>query len=450
MRLAWFSPWPPQSSGIAKVSATLVPALAAHGHAIDVFVDGAAVAGLTHADDNAPAPGSVRVQSAHDFVWRVTRDQYDLAIYQVGNSAQHTFLWPYLFRWPGLVVLHDTRLHHARGHARLTDGDAAAYRREFAYCHPDVSPDVAELGVAGFDGAYYYLWPMTAAVARASRLTAVHTRGGAAELQAALPDLAVEYVALSLGREAPATAAARHDARRAFGYDETHVVFGVFGGLTAEKRWPYILRAFHRTAARTSTARLLLAGAVPPASDLRQAIAAEGLTSRVTLHEGLDDEGFARALSAADVTLHLRWPTAVETSGPWLQALSDARATIISELSHQADVPALDPRSWQSWVVGAAEPPVTVAIDLEDEEHSLRLAMRRLATDAALREALGRAGRAYWEREHTMGRMVADYERAIARAAATPAPPPLPWRTPAADDRRVLLATFGDLSCELF
>jgi hypothetical protein len=66
--------------------------------------------------------------------------------------------------------------------------------------------------------------------------------------------------------------------------------------------------------------------------------------------------------------------------------------------------------------------PVTVAIDILDEDHSLRLAMRRLATDPALRASLGTAGQRYWEREHSMPRMVDDYECALTEAAALPAP----------------------------
>ena len=48
--------------------------------------------------------------------------------------------------------------------------------------------------------------------------------------------------------------------------------------------------------------------------------------------------------------------------------------------------------------------------------------MRRLATDPALRASLGDAGRRYWEREHSMPRMVDDYERVMAEAAASPIP----------------------------
>jgi hypothetical protein len=42
--------------------------------------------------------------------------------------------------------------------------------------------------------------------------------------------------------------------------------------------------------------------------------------------------------------------------------------------------------------------------------------MRRLAQDATLRERLGRAGQAWWEREHSVQVMVEDYERVVLEA----------------------------------
>ena len=187
VRLAWFTPWPPQTSGIAGQSADIVPELAAAGHAVDVFVDERQVPVRRDHDAGPPAPHAVRVQSAHDFVWRVARGQYDLTVYQIGNSRVHEFIWPYLFRWPGLTVMHDCRVHHARGRAYLSAKRADAYRREFARNHPDVPADAAELAVRGFDGAYYYLWPMTRAIVAASRAVAVHTVGGVHDLRAELP-----------------------------------------------------------------------------------------------------------------------------------------------------------------------------------------------------------------------------------------------------------------------
>ena len=66
--------------------------------------------------------------------------QYDLVVYQLGNSSVHDFTWPYLFRWPGLVVMHDTSLHHARAQALLGRLRLDAYRAEFAWNHPGVRP----------------------------------------------------------------------------------------------------------------------------------------------------------------------------------------------------------------------------------------------------------------------------------------------------------------------
>src|SRR4051794_17869194 len=119
MRLAWFSPMPPVRSGIAACSAELVAALRGE-HEIDVFVDEPVVKLAVTGGSAGP-----RLLSAHDFVWRHRARPYDLTIYQVGNSSHHDFLWPYLFRYPGLAVLHDAHLHHARAAALLRTRRAA-------------------------------------------------------------------------------------------------------------------------------------------------------------------------------------------------------------------------------------------------------------------------------------------------------------------------------------
>ena len=131
MRLAWFSPWPPDRSGVAGRSADAVRQLAARGHAIDVFVDERRIEVPRHTAAEPPRTAEVRVLGAHEFVWRLGRYGYDLPVYQVGNSRLHEYIWPYLLRWPGLAVLHDARVHHARARALLKRGDIFAYRAEF-------------------------------------------------------------------------------------------------------------------------------------------------------------------------------------------------------------------------------------------------------------------------------------------------------------------------------
>ncbi len=445
MRLAWFSPVPPVRSGIAGRSAELVGALRNRGHRIDIYVD-----------SQPSAVGLDGVSSAHDFPWRHRGQPYDLAVYQFGNSSHHDYTWPYAFRYPGLVVLHDTRLHHARAALLLREKRVDDYRAELAANHPDLDPDVTEVAIAGFDSALYYTWPMARLLVGASRLAAVHGAGTARDLANTMPELADRIVSIRLGEGEPLTPSREMDARRRirarYGIADEAIVFACLGGLTPEKRITQILDAMPAVAAASPSAHLLLAGAPAAHYDVAAEIAARALQDRVTTTGYVEsDEALTDHLAACDVSLNLRWPTARETSGPWLRALAAGRPTIVTDLAHLTGIPSLDPRTWrqQSLVDGRGslvDHPISVAIDILDEDHSLRLAMRRLAADAELRAAIGRAAYEYWRREHSLEAMVDDYERVIADAASRPAPRaelPAHIRDSGAARLRSLTAPFG-------
>jgi glycosyltransferase involved in cell wall biosynthesis len=269
---------------------------------------------------------------------------------------------------------------------------------------------------------------MTRSVLALSRMIAVHARGAVDELAGVEPVAAIEYVALGEGRAEPCTEAERRDARRALGLADAQIAFGVFGALTAEKRLPQILRAFAATHARVPDTVLVAAGSADVSVDVAALAAQLGIADAIRLPGPPDDEAFDTAIAAVDVSLNLRWPSALEMSGPWLRALAAARPTVIVDLPHLGHLPTLDPRSWRlhapALPPGADRDAVAAAVDILDEEHSLRLAMHRLATDATLRDALGRSGRRYWESAHTVDRMVDDVDRVLAAAASRPAPAP--------------------------
>jgi glycosyltransferase involved in cell wall biosynthesis len=434
MRLAWFSPMPPVPSGVAVCSAELVAALRKR-HEIDIYVDEDPVSRASGAD------------SAHVFVSRHLLHPYDLTVYQVGNSSHHDYLWPYLFRYPGLTVLHDAHLHHARAASLLRTRRAADYRTEFAANHPDADPGLAELAIAGFDNHLYYSFPMTRLAVQASRLTAVHTEGLAADLNVELSVAAVRPIRLAHGQ--PVSDVDAHTAgkrlRARYGIADEATIFGVFGGLTPEKRIPQILESVKAILPYAPAVHLLLVGAPARHYDVAADVHARGLDPCVTITGYVDSEDELTAhLAGCDVSLNLRWPTAREVSGPWLRALAAGRPTVITDLAHLSDVPSLDPRTWRvnrgatrGWRLATrpdladCEPlnpnrdrpdPVCVSIDILDEDHSLRVAMRRLATDAGLRVSLGSAGRQYWAAEHSMPRMLEDYERILTEAASRAAP----------------------------
>jgi hypothetical protein len=143
------------------------------------------------------------------------------------------------------------------------------------------------------------------------------------------------------------------------------------------------------------------------------------IRSAVVRLEAPSEEARRRAADASDVCLTLHWPPAAGPTDGWLSAIAAGKPSVFVDAGAMADVPALDPRSWRS---ADRRPPIGVALDILDEDHSLRLAVYRLAIDRGLRERLGRAARSYWRQHHTLDRMTSDMTLAIERAVAADEP----------------------------
>ena len=441
MHLACFTPLPPERSGIARYAEELLPALARR-HAIDVYTS-----------ELHPEAGldGVDTFGAHDFVSKHVQRPYDLVVYELGNATCHDYMWAYLARYPGLVVLHDAQLHQSRARALIARGRAHRFRAEFAFDHPDAPPDARELGAEGLLGGLVYLWPMLRLPVESARLVAVHNAWLADRLRRDYPDAAVESIRMGVGDPlagATGTGEARARGRERLGLAPGDVAFGAFGGLTPEKRVPQILRALAGIRDAVPAARLVLVGAEASHYDVRQNVAESGIADRVTLTGYVDDAALDDCLAAVDACVCLRWPSNHETSASWLRCLAAGKPTLVTDLPHLADVPALlNPRNSTPARLGsgtdADAAPITIAIDILDEDRLLADTLRRLGSDAHLRRRLGERARAWWRAHHRIDLMAEDYERVIG-LAATRATPPLPGELlPDGFERtRTLLAPF--------
>jgi glycosyltransferase involved in cell wall biosynthesis len=443
MRLAWFTPLAPVRSGISDYSMEVLPHVLG-SHEVDVFVGSA--------DELRGLQRGFHVHNAHEFVWRDHRAPYELVIYEMGNARCHEYMWPYALRYPGLVVLHDGHLHHARAWSLLRHRRERDYRAEFEYSHHHAAPDSAQIGLSGFSGPIYYYWPMIRPIVESARAVAAHSAWLADEIRATHPARPVHRIRMGvadpLSDQSIGPKAA--DIRTRHGIAAGTLLVCAYGGITPEKRVPQIFRAVADTVPWRPDIHVLLVGDrsahYDPLPDAERA----GVAARVTLAGFVSDAELPAYLAAADVAMCLRWPTARETSASWLRCVAAGTATVIIDLVHQADVPALDPRTWTMPAASrtmAPTDPIGVSIDILDEDHSLRLALRRLATDDDLRRRLGRAARAYWERDHTLAAMASDYEVSMTAAASTPAPevslPPHLRPDPLAH-ARALMAPFGN------
>jgi len=157
--------------------------------------------------------------------------------------------------------------------------------------------------------------------------------------------------------------------------------------------------------------RLLLVGPVPDAARLTGMLERLGVAGRAVVTGRVDFAELAAHMEAADAAVHLRYPTARETSAALLRLLAQGRPVIVSDLEHLADIPA----------------DAVVRADLTDEEGAVTRALITLAGRPDLRARLGEHAREFARVEHAPARCRAHYETAIAQASSRPDPPRRPW-----------------------
>lgn len=431
MRIAFFSPLPPQTSGIADYSAELLPELARHVE-IELIVE----------DGFRPARELAQGFPVHQlatFPGLAASGRFDCALYHLGNNRDyHAAIYRTLLAQPGVVVLHEFVLHHLVRDLTLHAGDPAAYVRELRYAYGLSGEAVArrclETGVPLDPWAY----PLFERVVDRSRGLIVHNRTTERRVQASRPlaRLATVPHHLSLrgvsglaadtanaadaanraGRETPraADAAELQAARAALGFPPEAFVVASFGFLTAAKRPGLLLRAFARLRREAPHARLLLVGEVSPHFDFAS-LAIPDLMAGVSVTGRLELADFLRYMAAADLAVNLRHPSAGETSGTLIRLLGMGKPVVVSNTGAFAEVP----------------DGCCAKVDVGDGEEELLLAyLRRLAADEPLRRQMGDNARRHVATHHSLAasaRAYADFLHATVATGAAPfrALPPL-------------------------
>jgi glycosyltransferase involved in cell wall biosynthesis len=357
VKVGYFSPMPPQASGVADYSALLLPALREH---VDVSV--------VRRGAKRPPRG------------------VELAVYHIGNNPEaHGWILDALRRTPGLVVLHDFVLHHLVAGVTIGRRDGHGYLDAMEREHGVVGRLLAH-GV--LDKRLPPLWearpeefPLAGEVLSRATGLIVHSHY-------------VEERARAAGYGGPIFRIP-HPAWADPGVDAAEVagdpLIGAFGNVNQSKRAPQLLEAFARVRAEHPGARLLLVGATSPGFDLDRRLQRLGLDDEGLVREGYVDERRLWALMrACDVHVSLRSPTMGETSGTAIRALTLGKPLVVSDVGWFAELPA----------------GVALKIPVGDEEVAdLTAALQLLAERPDARERMGAAARDLATGEHDFARV---------------------------------------------
>jgi len=307
MRVAFFSPLPPARSGIADYSETLLESL-------------------------RPL-AEVEVFSGPDQPFDPAR--FDVALYQMGNNAFHAFVYEQALRHPGVVVLHESNLHHLITDLTIRRGDWDSYVRECEYEGGTEARAFAERVRKLEIGPDYENVPMTRRLLAAARAVVVHSHFMETEVRTA--GFKGPIAVIPHGAWIPT--GDRHAYRHKLGLDLDSPLIGIFGFLKPYKRIPESLRAFRRLVKIEPRARMILVGEPHPEFPIEPMIRSMGLSAQVRVLGFTPIEDFTGYLAACDIILNLRYPTVGESSGTMLRAMGLGRPLLVSEIGSFAEFP---------------------------------------------------------------------------------------------------------------
>jgi hypothetical protein len=361
---------------------------------------------------------------AHDFVWQNFHTPVDLCVYELDDRPAAAFLWPYLFRFPGLLVVSGASVHNGRAATLQQQGRDDDYKAEFAFNEGHAAPSRHKVLPRGS-------WPMLRAPIAASRLTIVRDGAVAERLRTQFPGHAIHHV--PLGVDGPPEGGSDEQSEsspppRRAGHEQSGLTLPIEGG----------------NRSHDTVCRCLVYG------DGRVEVAARAAGRAHAGHTRFDivPGDYGAPLQPADIVVALSWAPGGESLMPALAGMAAGLPVIVFEAEATADWPTVDPQTWQPRDRAASEAPIAIALDPRDEEHSLVLALRRLASDEALRSTLGTAARAWWQSHGTLEQSIRAWQAALDAAASTP-PPPRPADWPAhlaadgGDSAREVLRAFG-------
>jgi hypothetical protein len=338
--------------------------------------------------------------NAHDFVWREFTAPYDARVFELDDTQNHAFMWPYLLVYSGILLLRARSLHDSRAEMLIRTGRVDDYVAEFTF-----SEGYAPHLMHGPQFIAGQRWGMLRAPLVASQLAVVPHLGVGDVLRDEYPEARIRYAPHPV-REVHSPPGAPGNARG------TEVTFGI----STADRIDLAREALAHARARGANARLLV--------DIPE-----------------------RIIHAADVVMTLQGPGLGDTLSFALAAMSGARPILVLETETSADWPLLDPQTWKPRGPDGGSP-LGVSVDARDEEHSLTLAMHRLAADDALRTSLGNCGRTWWSRHGTTGQAVQVWgpildEAITLERPARPAGWPAHLSPDGAERARQLLEEFG-------
>ncbi len=324
-KMLYASPFPPKRSGISEYSSVLVGLLARD---FDITL---------YADDYELTDSTLQAYP----VLRHGRDeirpeQYDVAVYNIGNSEFHDYIYDAALAHPGVVILHEVVLYHFILTHYGTKG-RVPYEEVYRRFGPEIFFSVKEAVKCGdlLSPERVTSLPMYEELLRSGNRIIVHSAFSREKiLQSGLiPPEKVAQINMPLQTVPGGKRLSREALCAKYGIPEGKRLICSFGMIQNAKKNLETCRAVKALAAEGMTDLYYL---MVGSGDYADGELCEGIVGKTGYTE-LDD--FNSLIAAADIIVNLRYPSLGETSAALLRILQERKACITNDGGWFSEIP---------------------------------------------------------------------------------------------------------------
>lgn len=369
--LAYVSPVPPENSGVADLSAELLPALAEH-YRIEVVADQPTMSDPWMRDH-------LKLRSTTWFMEHAKR--YDRVAYQLGNGGLHAHMLATLEQVPGTVLLHEIFLSGITRHLGLSGQRPGYWERSIYESHGYAG--LLALRECPDSETMTQRYPCSLAVIRDADGIVVHSRFNAENADKWYGSgTASDWSVIPLLRELPLSRD-RAEARKRLGIPDDCVLVCCFGIVAPLKLNHRVLEGWlaSRIAVEHKSVLAFVGACHDPgyAERMRHAVETSGRESDVRLTGWIERGTYLDYAAAADMAVQLRGLSRGEASYSVLDCLAHGIPTVINAHGPMTELPA----------------DTTLLIPDDFKTSELADALDRLAGDAKLRRTLSANAKAH-------------------------------------------------------
>lgn len=378
--MAYFSPFPPQKSGISNYSELLLPFLS-HYSNIDIWV-------------SIPKP-DIDLIDKYPFYYYVNNrsllkklDEYDIILYNIGNNPEfHSEIYNTMLQYPGYLILHDYVIFF------LVVGYYLNYRNNREEL---IKEFYLNYGIEGISAIKKILrstlpplqyphpekYPLLRGVIKNALGIIVHSESTRQKI-------------IDLGYEPSRIVKINHlieyeiqishsndqlnEIKRHYGLKEDDIVIASFGYIAPTKRNEQVIRVMKEILPNNSLKiKYIMVG---------EGNYVDGLLDESTIKTGfVSKEIFKLLLEISDIIVNLRYPSMGECSGTLIQAMTAGKPCIVSDDAWFSELP--------------DDSVLKIPIDSRREYSELKKAIISLVNDKQLRMQLGQKAQNYVVRYH--------------------------------------------------